>query len=213
MKGNDFPIHNLPYGVFRQKAQHGSRLATALGEDVIDVTGLALDGNFSELGINAEDILKTATYWNDFAALGREIHSAYRKTLTTLLAGEDAAWRQYAYPTGDVDLQLPICIGDYTDFWCSETHALNGGTLNRGTAKLPAAWYRLPGGYMGRASSIGVNQNVHRPIGQYQLPGNEPELGPCQKFDFELEFAWVIGKGNQLGKSIPLEESEEHLFG
>lgn len=66
---------------------------------------------------------------------------------------------------------------------------------------------------MGRASSIGVNQNVHRPIGQYQLPGNEPELGPCQKFDFELEFAWVIGKGNQLGKSIPLEESEEHLFG
>lgn len=66
---------------------------------------------------------------------------------------------------------------------------------------------------MGRSSSIDINQDVHRPFGQYQAQNGEAEIGHCQKFDFELEFAWVIGNGNQLGKTIPLEDAEEHLFG
>lgn len=127
MRGDGFLIQDLSYGVFALKGKLNLHLATALGENVIDITGLALDGTFSELGSNVEDILKTSTGWNDFAALGRSVHSAYRKILTTSLFRQETAWRQYAYPAHDVELKLPIRIGDYTDFWCFETHALNVG--------------------------------------------------------------------------------------
>ncbi|KAH8581462.1 hypothetical protein B0O99DRAFT_587602 [Bisporella sp. PMI_857] len=113
----------------------------------------------------------------------------------------------------EVELQMPIQVGDYTDFWCSEHHALNGSKINRNMSVLPEPWYRLPGGYMGRASSIGIDQDVHRPLGQSQLQSGDPHVGPCQKFDFEVEFAWVIGKENKRGARIPLERAEDHLFG
>jgi fumarylacetoacetase len=121
----DFPIQNLPYGVFQTHSQSIPRLATAFKDNIVDVSGLAQDGKFAKLAPKVQDALKNHISWNEFASFGRQVQRDYRRVLTQIILAEDQSFINYLYPIQEVTLLLPVKIGDYTDFWCSEVHALN----------------------------------------------------------------------------------------
>jgi len=111
---------------------------------------------------------------------------------------------------------MPVDIPNYTDFYSSEEHATNVGTMFRDpkNALLPN-WKHLPVGYHGRASSIVVSgTGIHRPKGQLKPPdAPAPVFGPCKKLDFELEMAFVTCANTALGSSVPTGEAENNIFG
>ncbi|MCE7874812.1 fumarylacetoacetase, partial [bacterium CPR1] len=198
---SDFTPANLPYGVFRP-AGESPRLGVALGDRVLDLTRLDLPGDFF-----AESSL------NRFMASGRESWGAVRRRLQELLAGppvEAAIHRQ-----AEVELLLPIEVGDYVDFYSSKEHATNVGTMFRGAENaLNPNWVHIPIGYHGRASSVVITGHpVKRPWGQLK-PGDEPPaFGACKSLDFELEMAFVVGVPSPIGQVVPIERVEQHIFG
>ncbi|MEY2560009.1 MAG: fumarylacetoacetase [Verrucomicrobiota bacterium] len=216
-----FPIQNLPFGIFKP-ANGAARVGVAIGELVLDLSVLEKLGHFPspEFGaraVFAEDAL------NAFFALGRPAWRAARQVIQNLLdAGtatlrDDAALRARAFHAQkDVTMQLPARIGDYTDFYSSYHHAHNVGTMLRGpdNALMPN-WKWLPVGYHGRASSIVVSgADVRRPHGQTKPPdAAEPVFGPSRSFDYELETAFFIGRGNALGEPVPIGQARDHIFG
>ncbi len=217
-----FPLENLPYGVFKPK-EGNARVGVAIGAHVLDLAALDEAGKFrsvSELQgkkVFAQDSL------NAFLSLGRPVWSAVRQVLQRLLAAEtpelrdDAALRARAFHEQTaVTMQLPARIGDYTDFYSSYHHAHNVGTMLRGADNaLMPNWKYLPVGYHGRASSVVVSgTEVRRPHGQTKTAdADAPSFGPSRSFDFELETAFLIGPGNSLGDSIPIDRAPEQIFG
>ena len=211
-----FPIHNLPYGVFRPKAGGEPRVGTAIGEFVLDLAVLEARGLLPLPGV-AGGVFHRGSL-NAFMALGRESWTAVRERLTQLLRDDeptlrdDAALRDAALiPQADVELLLPVEIPDYTDFYSSLHHATNVGTMIRGAENaLQPNWRHLPVAYHGRASSVVVSGTpVHRPCGQR----GEGDFGPSRSLDFEVETGFFIGPGSRLGEPIPIERSGEHIFG
>ncbi len=214
-----FPIQNLPFGVF--KPRNGKpRCGVAIGDFVLDLA--VLDGadllpSFGEVGLFSDSTL------NRLGSLGRAAWRTLRCRLSQLLDIDEPAIRDNAsfrklalHPRGEVQMLLPMAIGDYTDFYASKEHATNVGTMFRGADNaLQPNWLHLPVGYHGRASSVVVSGTpVHRPSGQRKGPDDEvPGFGPSQAIDFELEMGFVIGSGNQLSESIPVEQAEDHVFG
>lgn len=218
---SDFSIHNLPFGIFSTNGKN-KRVGVAIGEQVLDLTVLAEEGYFEtvdiyDLSVFYEDVL------NPFIALGKRVTNAIREKIFELLEkgnGElrdnERALKEALIPIKMVQMHMPIKIGNYTDFYSSEEHARNVGSMFRDpeNALLPN-WKHLPVGYHGRASSIIVSgESIHRPKGQI-LDSNtgKPFLSPTQKLDFELELAFITGKENKLGSSISTEEAEEYIFG
>ena len=214
-----FPIQNLPFGVFKP-ADGDPRCGIAIGDHVADLSVLEQtmqlpsmdDGNvFSDSSLNR------------FASLGRDVWREVRCCLSELLdvdsptLRDDEQLRQRVlHKRSDVEMMLPITIGDYTDFYASKEHATNVGTMFRGADNaLQPNWLHLPVGYHGRASSVVVSGTpVHRPNGQRKGPDDEvPSFGPSRAIDFELEMGFVVGSGNRLGDSISVEDAEEHIFG
>lgn len=160
---------------------------------------------------------------NAFMALGRPCWREARSTLQSLLSADNATLRDNAslrsrvfYESKSVTLHLPMEIGDYTDFYASKEHATNVGTMFRGkdNALMPN-WVHIPVGYHGRASSVVVSGHpIKRPHGQVQPDKTQPPFySICKKLDFELEMAFVVGVGNELGQPIPMDKTEEHIFG
>ncbi|SEO05766.1 fumarylacetoacetase [Paenibacillus sp. OV219] len=218
-----FPIQNLPYGVFRP--QHGGlpRIGVAIGSYVLDLAALDEAGCFSHLpAVTGKGIFAQPTL-NAFMTLGREAWREARGSLSRLLDAEEPTLRDDKrlraaafHLQSQVELLLPVQIGDYTDFYASKSHATNVGTLFRGKENaLMPNWLHLPVGYHGRASSIVISgTDVRRPNGQVKLPNSEaPIYSPSRQLDYELEVGWIIGTGNDLGKPIPINEAEDHLFG
>jgi fumarylacetoacetase len=218
---SDFPLENLPFGVFKP-ADGAARVGVALGDQVIDLSVLEETGHFKgpEFGdgrIFSEDAL------NKFLTLGRPAWTKVRQTLQHLLAADTAIIRddtelrrRLLHAQKDVVMQLPARIGDYTDFYSSYHHAHNVGTMLRGPENaLMPNWKWLPVAYHGRASSIVVSgQEVRRPSGQTKAPdASSPGFGPSRSFDFELETAFFIGPGNSLGSPIPIDRAADHIFG
>jgi fumarylacetoacetase len=210
-----FPIQNLPYGVFCRPGE-SPRLGVAIGEFVLDLAEVqdkVLPGRhvFARPSLNA------------FMGLGRKAWSKARAAVSRLLSADDptirdnAALRQRCLiPMADVQMLLPVEIGDYTDFYSSREHATNVGTMLRGAENsLLPNWLHLPVAYHGRASSIVVSgTDIHRPKGQYK-PADAPAplFGPSRSLDFELETGFFIGPGNALGRPIPIAAADEHIFG
>jgi fumarylacetoacetase len=216
-----FPIHNLPYGVCRRRG--GERcIAVAIGEHVLDVTGLESLGLLDVPMLQGRRVFVTPTL-NAFMAQGRTVWSAVRGRLQRLLDADEPTLRdntemlaRVLVPMAEVEMLLPADIGDYTDFYSSREHATNVGTMFRGPDKaLQPNWLHLPVAYHGRSSSIIVGgTNVRRPCGQSKPDSDPtPSYGPSQALDFELEMAVFIGKGNSLGEAIPIASADEHLFG
>jgi fumarylacetoacetase len=215
-----FPLENLPFGVFRSRDQSTARVGVALGDFVVDLSLLEAQGFFKEAllaSVFARDAL------NDFLALGRPAWIHVRRTLQSLLSEEnprlrdDSALREQVFQKrGDVEMRLPVRIGDYTDFYSSYHHAHNVGTMLRGPENaLMPNWKWLPVAYHGRSSSIVVSgTDVRRPHGQTKPPDAEsPVFGPSKSFDYELETAFLLGPGNSLGDPVPIERATDHIFG
>jgi fumarylacetoacetase len=220
--GSDFPIHNLPFGVFRPSAGARPRIGVAIGDAVLDLSVLAERGLLSGRALEDGDAFRQPTL-NAFMALGRPAWREARARLTQFLRVGDStirdngSLRQAAlHPMASVEMLLPATIGDYTDFYSSREHATNVGTMFRGPDNaLQENWLHLPVGYHGRSSSVVVSgTDVRRPKGQTKADDAEnPTFGPSRLMDFELEMGFFVGPGNALGEPIPIDEAGEHIFG
>ncbi len=215
---SDFPVQNLPFGVFA----HGAtppRVGVAIGQMVLDCTAVARAGFIDDC---CEPTLLEAPRLNPLLAAGRGAWRRVRERLSQLLrAGGDARLREagpehFLVPQASVEMCLPMEIGDYVDFYSSIEHATNLGRLFRPNAEaLLPNWRWLPVGYHGRSATIVVDRTpVRRPRGQRKPPDAErPEFGPSRRLDIELEMGFVTGAANRLGEPIAIDDAREHIFG
>lgn len=187
----EFPLNNLPYGVF--SVEDGDlRCGVAVGDRIVDATGLEAAGI---LRADPEADVLDAPYWNDFMDLGAKAWSAYRAALTAMLVEgasetDQDAITTYSVPMAEATLHMPFQVAEYTDFYAGRNHATNVGTMFRGAENaLPPNWLHIPIGYNGRASSVVVSGTpITRPWGQLKSPDFEaPIFAPSRRFDIELE--------------------------
>ncbi|KAJ0399214.1 hypothetical protein P43SY_001880 [Pythium insidiosum] len=219
---SDFPIQNLPYGVFSTKTNDKTRVGVAIGDFVLDLSVIAAEGLFE--GFDAACFDEPAL--NAFMEQGSKAWATARATIQKLLSADVPTLRdneelkkKALIPMQNVIMHLPAKIGDYTDFYSSREHATNVGIMFRGKDNaLQPNWLHLPVGYHGRASSVVVSgTDVRRPRGQLQADKADPSkgsiYGACRVLDYELEVAFFVGRGNDLGDSIDVNKAEEHIFG
>ncbi|MBS1541671.1 MAG: fumarylacetoacetase [Bacteroidetes bacterium] len=214
---SDFPIQNLPFGIFTT-TQTKPRAGVAIGGHVLDLAYLHEHGFLDGLGMPAG--IFNQKYLNDFLALGRKKGREVRERVSELLRHDNDKLKSHQVaalvPMEKVQMLLPVRIPNYTDFYSSEEHATNVGTMFRDpkNALLPN-WKHLPVGYHGRASSIVVSGTpLHRPKGQTKPADAEfPVFSPTQKLDFELEVAFITCAETTLGSHITTKEAEENIFG
>jgi fumarylacetoacetase len=221
-QGSDFPIQNLPFGIFKlANSKMKPRVGVRIGDFVLDLKGLFVLGYLENLPFELADF--DNEYLNQMMKKGKKATRDLRNRISKLLdaSHEDLKKNQHhadqvLMPVDQVEMCLPIQIGDYTDFYSSREHATNVGTMIRDpkNALLPN-WLWIPVGYHGRASSVIVSgQDFHRPKGQIKLsPEQDPVFEACRKMDFELEMAFVTFDGKPLGDSISTEEAEDYIFG
>jgi fumarylacetoacetase len=216
LPGTDFPIQNLPYGVFdRGKAL--TCIGVAIGDQILDLTSAAESNCISGIDEITDEALMDEPL-NLLMALGQERWSALRRAIFNLLregSESRADIEKCLVPQSEVRMLLPAVIGDYTDFYASIFHATNVGSMFRPDNPLLPNYKWVPIGYHGRASSIVPNGTpIHRPSGQLKaLDADIPTFAPSKRLDYELEVGVFIGAGNELGHPIPLDEAEEHAFG
>ncbi|HEV8176525.1 MAG TPA: fumarylacetoacetase [Gemmatimonadales bacterium] len=218
----DFPIQNLPYGVFRRhKASGPPTVGVAIGDQILDLGGTAETGVLS--GLAAETARAGASpSLNPLMALGPDNWSALRLQLSAFLAADSPAYQanprlaeRLLVPVTDAELFLPAQVGDYTDFYASVHHATNVGSMFRPDSPLLPNYKWVPIGYHGRASSIVASgASVRRPAGQLKDPNAEsPVFAPSRALDYEMEVGCFVGPGNRLGVPVRITEAERHLFG
>ena len=219
-KNTDFPIQNIPFGVFLTR-DDVITIGTRIGDYAIDLGALHQLGYFD--GIPLTDDIFLQDTLNDFIADGRKTWRLVRNRISEIFDSGNSALREYKshrdiviFKMNEVEMQLPVQIGDYTDFYSSIEHATNVGTMFRGKENaLMPNWLHLPVAYHGRSSSIIPSRiPIHRPQGQ-KLPNgaSEPIFGPSRLVDFELEMAFITTAANHLGESISVAEAEEYIFG
>jgi fumarylacetoacetase len=219
-ENSDFPIQNIPFGVFITK-EDVITIGTRIGDFAIDM-GALQQLNYFE-GIELTDDMFMQDTLNDFISDGKKTWRLVRNRLGDIFDANNAELRDniehreiIIFKIDDVEMQLPVLIGDYTDFYSSKEHATNVGKMFRDpdNALLPN-WLHIPVGYHGRSSTIvpsGIP--VHRPMGQ-TLPNGEttPVFGPSRLVDFELETAFITTDANIMGENIPISEAEDYIFG
>ena len=216
--GNDFPLQNLPFAVFRRKGSgEAFRGGVAIGDQILDLSAAAASGAFTGVAATAAQA-GAQDKLNALMALGEAAWSALRLALSRALregSAQQAALQGCLVPQAEAEYDVPARIGDYTDFYTSVYHATNIGKQFRPDNPLLPNYKWVPIGYHGRASSIGVSgQHFRRPLGQLKGAADAPPvLGPTQRLDYELELGFFAGAGNTLGEPIPIEEAEQHLFG
>lgn len=219
-QNSDFPIQNLPFGIFKtQYLEAGA--GVAIGNYIIDLTNLHENGFFDGLGLPAGIFNQDSL--NTFIGLGKKKTREVRNRISELLRHDNDELRNNKparelalIPMDEATMLMPVKVPNYTDFYSSEEHATNVGTMFRDpeNALLPN-WKHIPVGYHGRASSIvpsGVN--INRPKGQTKAPDAEkPSFGPSKRLDFELEMAFITCKENAMGSSVSTKEAEDFIFG
>lgn len=212
---SDFPIQNIPFGVAKSGKQ--VFVASRIGNTVINLHQLAKLGYFDV----DSDVFKSYKL-NKFIKLGKSFTRQVRDEISAIFSLENAANKDNEkiqtalYNSNEVEMLMPVRVGDYTDFYSSEQHAYNVGCMFRdpNNALLPN-WKHIPVGYHGRSSSIVVSGTpIHRPKGQQKPNDNEPPVfGPCKLLDFELEMAFVTYNGKAMGQSISTKEADDYIFG
>jgi len=201
----DFPIQNLPYGVFDDG--RGSRMGVAIGDQILDLGAV-------DHGLDAALFAEPA--WNRVMEAGPKLWADLRARLTALLSDEAhrAAVEPYLVAQSQAKMQMPFRVAEYTDFYAGKNHAMNVGTIFRGAENaLPANWLSIPIGYNGRASSVVVSgMPVTRPWGQVKGPNDElPRFAPSARFDIELEFGAIVGQPSQ--GMVSVAQADEMIFG
>ncbi len=214
--GCDFPIQNLPYGVF-DRGKPVPSIGVAIGDSVLDLSGACRAGLVPELETVVCEALQEETL-NALMGLGVERWRALRRSLFRMLReGYEKREEVAAYltPIAEVEMLVPAQVGDYTDFYASIDHATNVGSMFRPDNPLLPNYKWVPIGYHGRASSIVISGTaVKRPAGQIKPEGADaPVYGPSRRLDYELEVGALIGGGNELGSPVPIDEAGQHAFG
>lgn len=217
---SDFPIQNIPFGVFLTK-EDVITIGTRIGDFAIDMGALQQLGYFE--GIDLPDDMFLQDTLNDFISYGKKTWRQIRNRLSDIFEINNSQLRDneehkkvVIFHIDDIEMLLPVQIGDYTDFYSSKEHATNVGMMFRDPANaLLPNWLHIPVGYHGRSSTIvpsGVP--VHRPLGQ-TLPAEAttPVFGPSKLVDFELEMAFITTDANIMGENVPVNEAEEYIFG
>ncbi|MCX6304573.1 MAG: fumarylacetoacetase [Bacteroidetes bacterium] len=221
VSGNsDFPLQNIPFGIFKTPGGP-ARAATRIGDTVVDLHAMAMKGFFD--GLNIDHDLFGRDTLNALIAIGKPAGRALRLRIAEIFEQSNPELRDHPgiqkdilFPAGSVQMQMPVHVGDYTDFYSSIEHATNVGIMFRDPANaLLPNWKHIPVGYHGRSSSIVVSgTNIHRPKGQTKADTAEfPEFGPSRQVDFELEMAFITGRKTELGQSVSTEDAEDHIFG
>ena len=216
--GTDFPIQNLPFGVFRQRDGSGDlRIGVAIGDQILDLAAAARAGALASLPGATIDAVQ-ADSLNALMGLGQGAWSALRQVLSRVLragAPGSSALAGALLAQAQAEYALPARIGDYTDFYASVHHATAVGKLFRPDEPLLPNYKWVPIGYHGRASSIAVSgQQFRRPLGQTRPPGaSAPVFGPSKRLDYEMEIGIFMGTGNALGEPIGIGQAEQAVFG
>ncbi len=221
LPGTDFPLTNLPFGVFRHDFEERPRVGIAIGDQVLDCLAAVRAGLFDRLDPTVRDALGSWTL-NPLMALGRADAKAVRCVVHRLLRADSAEGERAQGLAGDVlvsmdaiGMRVPAEIGDYSDFYASIAHAANVGAMFRPDNPLLPNYKWIPIGYHGRASSIVASGTpVSRPHGQtVKDPAGPPVVRASERLDYELEIGAFIARGSAMGETIPLARAEEHLFG
>ena len=217
-----FPIQNLPYGVFRPLKGGLPRIGVAIGNYVLDLAVLDTAGCFDQTAVSGKNMFSQPSL-NALMSLSRPVWTELRSTIQRLLDAEEPTLRDNEelraiafYVQYEVEMLLPVEIGDYTDFYASKDHATNVGIMFRGKENaLMPNWLHLPVGYHGRASSVVISgSEVRRPQGQMKPADSAaPIFGSSRQLDFELEVGCLIGTGNEQGLPVSVEEAEDYIFG
>lgn len=217
---SDFPMQNIPFGVFLTRDDIIT-IGTRIGDTAIDLGALHQLGYFK--GIDLTDDIFLQDSLNDFISDGKKTWRLVRNRISDIFLEDNPDLRdnpehrkQVLFTLNEIEMQLPVDVGDYTDFYASKEHATNVGSLFRDpeNALLPN-WVRIPIGYHGRSSSIIPSGTpVRRPVGQTK-PGEDgvPGFGPTKLLDFELEMAFITTDTNDLGKRVSVDEAEDYIFG
>jgi len=216
---HDFPIQNLPVGVFSQDGG-AARAGIAIGDEILDIAACVEQGLFSGLALTAARAAGQPTL-NAFMAQGKDASAALRQAASDILGAHRAdemktlnAQRPILVSTSQARMHLPCHTRNYTDFLTSAYHTERHGRLKGLDVPLPPAFKSLPVAYHGRASSICVSgTSVRRPWGQWRDPDGQVRFGPTEALDFELEMAAIVGQGNELGRPIKLDDARSHIFG
>jgi len=211
---SDFPIQNLPFGVFRPAVNLPQRVGVAIGDQILDIAAAA-----SSLGDPVAEAAKAcaAPNLNPLMALPPPAWSALRLALSRSLSADrgDKSLERHLAPMAKAEMLLPVVLGDFTDFYASVFHGTNAGRAFRPENPLLPNYKYVPVAYHGRSSSICVSGTpVKRPQGQ-RKPGSEtvPIYGPSRNMDFELELGMYIGAPTKLGETVPIGKAAEHIFG
>ena len=218
--GSDFPIQNLPFGIFKTE-DSSTRVGVRIGDKVLDLKELFELGYLNNLPFTLTDF--EAEFLNSLMKKGKLASRDLRNRISNLLDLTNSELQentnhvaQVLIDLNQIEMSLPVQIGDYTDFYSSREHATNIGTMIRDPQNaLSPNWLYIPVGYHGRSSSIIVSgQSIHRPKGQIKPNPEEPPIyAPCRLLDFELEMAFITFDGKPLGDSISTAEAEEFIFG
>jgi fumarylacetoacetase len=229
-RGSHFSLANIPFGIISTASSTSPRVAVAIGDFALDLETFAANNGFSALStIQPHQAVFSQPSLNDFAALGRPIHSVVRKYIQSVFVAETPypdvlknntdLRKQALIPLNEIKAHLPFRIGDYTDFFAGLNHAYNCGVLFRGPQNaLQPNYKHLPVGYHGRASSVVPSGTpIRRPNGQIlPNPASEqktPIFSPCKKLDIELELGAFVCGSNEQGVPIPIDQAESNLFG
>lgn len=215
-----FTIQNLPFGIFKTGGKK-PRVGIAIGNFVLDLAYLYKKGYLDALFLN-ENVFRSKSL-NKFISLGKPYWTNTRNRISELLREDNPELRdkkedvqKALIPVKKVTMMMPVQVGNYTDFYSSEEHATNVGKMFRpdGEPLLPN-WKHIPVGYHGRASSIVISGTpIRRPNGQTMPDGaTSPVFGPSKQLDIELEMGFVVGRSNELGSPVPVEDAENHIFG
>ncbi|MEL7497306.1 MAG: fumarylacetoacetase [Planctomycetota bacterium] len=211
----DFPIQNLPFGVFRQ-GDGPATIGVAIGDQILDLKSAAALGVFTDAAAKAVSL----STLNQVMALSKTERQTLRESISQCLSAESSVSRDQLdrclVHQSDVEMQMPCRISDYTDFYASVYHATNVGSMFRPNNPLLPNYKHIPIGYHGRASSVVASGHpVKRPVGQLSPTeeGGLPSRGPCKLLDYEMEVGCFVAEGNQLGTSIPMVDAETKMFG
>ncbi|MGB5822286.1 MAG: fumarylacetoacetase [Saonia sp.] len=219
-QNSDFPIQNIPFGVFLTRDDIIT-IGTRIGDYAIDLGALHQLGYFKDIPLTDDIFLQDNL--NDFISDGKKTWRLVRNRISEIFDINDKGLKNneehkniVLFTLEEIEMKLPVLIGDYTDFYSSKEHATNIGTMFRDPENaLMPNWLHIPVGYHGRSSTIVPSgTSIHRPMGQTLPKGTEkPVYGPSKMVDFELEMAFITTDANALGEPIPIEEAEDYIFG
>lgn len=215
---SDFPLENLPFGLFRRSGEADDpHIGIAIGDRIVDLAR-CYDAGLIESVDELVQASCTAPRLNELMALGRDAARAVRHAVGSMLR-EESQMRSELEPhlvaADEVEMLVPCTIGDYTDFYAGIHHATNVGSMFRPDNPLLPNYKYVPIGYHGRSSSIVISgTQFHRPSGQTRPdPEAPPQFGPSRRLDYEMEVGLFVGRGNALGERVAAGAAEDHIFG